>query len=726
MDQSSNQTEIALRSLQLKKEQIEAFFNQHRLLTGGSLPDNQLSENVNPFANINLQAELNHQLNQQLLNQQLLNHQLSQQLHPKLSASDFEQSLRPKLSLSPNQMNQMSAFFEPALQASQLYMNESDALKKRFNLISQLSHLSSAGHQLEASQLPGGPPMNHHASKPTKIEPIEHFKFTSPTPPKRPQTDGDSMPAVIQPPPPVQSNSAFKPVARRKDSVYSMDCKGADGKRLTYDQQFINLLNKTKSAESYTPSSKLMAAEPNRRIKSPKKSYSSLASKSPTSQLAKPHTPTRHVSLEQSPFNANSSGFPSPNQYSYRNSKQSLSNSPPNNSSAPPNSSPFSSNSSRNHLPLNHSLNYCREDNDEEDDDNSLPLDMTNKGKPKNESPDESSLSVTKKKLIKEADLGQYINKIISENAAIVEQNELRLPLNKRLNSRNSTSNIPSLAFRGKSVQPQTRMNRSISVIQPPVQLQRRFEQENLERLASLQQAMMAENDDRLKAEMLNHESPKLVSALRGQLESGETIKSTVKPVNPETNAIFNSPFYSLYQLSQQRKLSDGYLPVPPAANQLDWDNNAVKSYFNSKAPTIKVTPPSFSQGESTENPDNYSQSSIIKDLLLVSNKDASGFRPADQDAAIYPNERQKPEELKTGDQEELSCLVYVCTICNIAFRNKETLAAHQTHYCKNNQSKDLYSEVSRLTGASRNGSADDLSRSDRSKGQFRIVTSCN
>ena len=105
MDQTaqSNQTEIALRSLQLKKEQIEAFFNQHRLLTNNSLPDNQLSENVNPIANANLQIELNqlnelNHLNQQLLNHHLLTQQLGQQLHPKLSLSDFEQNLRPKLS----------------------------------------------------------------------------------------------------------------------------------------------------------------------------------------------------------------------------------------------------------------------------------------------------------------------------------------------------------------------------------------------------------------------------------------------------------------------------------------------------------------------------------------------------------------------------------------------------------------------------------------------------
>ncbi|KAI1289919.1 Zinc finger protein 40 [Halotydeus destructor] len=34
-------------------------------------------------------------------------------------------------------------------------------------------------------------------------------------------------------------------------------------------------------------------------------------------------------------------------------------------------------------------------------------------------------------------------------------------------------------------------------------------------------------------------------------------------------------------------------------------------------------------------------------------------------------------------NQEELSMLYYVCTICKIAFRNKENLEAHQLHYCK-------------------------------------------
>ena len=35
--------------------------------------------------------------------------------------------------------------------------------------------------------------------------------------------------------------------------------------------------------------------------------------------------------------------------------------------------------------------------------------------------------------------------------------------------------------------------------------------------------------------------------------------------------------------------------------------------------------------------------------------------------------------------EHELSMLYYVCTICNIAFRNKENLEAHQLHYCKGN-----------------------------------------
>lgn len=36
-------------------------------------------------------------------------------------------------------------------------------------------------------------------------------------------------------------------------------------------------------------------------------------------------------------------------------------------------------------------------------------------------------------------------------------------------------------------------------------------------------------------------------------------------------------------------------------------------------------------------------------------------------------------------DPDELSMLVYVCTICRIAFRKKETLEIHQLHYCRQN-----------------------------------------
>ena len=107
------------------------------------------------------------------------------------------------------------------------------------------------------------------------------------------------------------------------------------------------------------------------------------------------------------------------------------SNSSLNNSNSSLNHSFLNSSSSLNqsfnnsNTSLNYSNNYStKDDNDDDDDedddeDDNLPLDMSKSSKTKNEYTNDSLIKNTK--LIKDADIGQYINKIISENEAIVE-----------------------------------------------------------------------------------------------------------------------------------------------------------------------------------------------------------------------------------------------------------------------------------------------------------------
>lgn len=673
MDQAqSNQTEIAMRSFKLKKEQIEAYFNRNHLIAN-TLP---LSLQTNPSLNeslINQNQLTNQQVDQQLNHQ--LNPQIPHQLHPNLEKSKLNRSLSP---------NQLNSIFNPiSLTNDQL---DNERFKNNLNF---LTHFNGS--------------LNNVSSLNNLKSINETNQFISPL-----KRDDLSSKQPIQ-------TSAFKPVARRKDSVYSMDCKLFDpNKRLTYDQQLMDLI-KNKSIDLSL--NEQLNDLPIQRIKSPKKSFN-LIRKSPTGQMNTPYSPTRHLASEQqSTFNKNSFSPSQFHQLTSINKPQSSSinhlsnlNSLSLNSNSSLNS-PFNNlsfnynsfnNSTLNQISLNHSINSVSSLNyskDDEDDDNSLPLDMTkNKSSTKKDNSDED-LNM-KSKRIKEANISQYINKIISDNEAIIETNELKLP--KRLSSRNSTSNLPSNLSQLRSKNNHlNRMNRSMSVVQPPVQLQNNFDL------------------NRLNVDRLNHESPKLVSALRGQLEINEqriksipNLQSTINLEQPNSS-ILTSSLYSAFQTEQNRKLSGNYLFL----KQLDnLDNNASKSFFNSKTPTIKVTPPSGSslQEESVHNLDNYSKSSIIKDLLLV-NKDS--FQ---QKTDKINEDDHKLDESTKSDQEELSCLVYVCTICNIAFRNKETLAAHQTHYCKNNNqsNKELYSEVARLTDGCKD-STDKLNKNNMSRGKL-------
>ena len=657
MDQAaqSNQGEIAMRNLLLKKEQLAAYFNQHRLTN--TLTTNQIDDNlINQIAINHQQVEQNQQQLNHSLNHQL-NHQLNQQLNQQLN-EQLNQQLNHRMNYP---LSQQIAH----LNTSKLNRHSPNRISPT-HLSQQVKPILISNDQIDKEKVSGFNPFSTNRQlNDTQL------KYSSPSNFKQPPLSDTTMQAPAN----RLQSSAFRPIPRRKDSVYSMD--SLDSKRLNYDQQLVNLLNRSRTIEFI---------EPNQRVKSPKKNYIDKMMK--VNGQVRPYTPTRLSS--ETPYKTS---FHLANQF-----QQSLNHLP--------NSVPLSNSlNSLNHLTsmqnTSSSINYSSSN----DDDDQLPLDMSKPNKTKLDSATADE-SVTKKtKLIKDADISQYINKIIAENSAIVETHDLKL--SKRTSTRNSTSNLPShlhqQQFKNNKNQLQ-RMNRSVSVIQPP-----QLQQPNY-------------------SELLNHDSPKLVSALRGQLENGQS--SSKQPMNLEANSLLSSPLYSLYQNQQQqhqltsaklnRKLSDGSCLYSSASSKLDnLDSSFMKSFLPAKAPTIKVTPPYCSPGDETDTQlDNYSKSSIIKDLLLVK-KDAL---QSNSDKNAYENDPQsdkRTDDQMKGDQEELSCLVYVCTICNIAFRNKETLNAHQTHYCKNNltaqqSNKDLYSEVSRLAEIN-----ESIREDNRSKGMY-------
>lgn len=619
MDQTaqSNQAEIANYALQLKNEQLAAYFQTQRLIRA-----NPLNEDL-----------INHQ------NQLATNNQKQIDLSPKFSQHSNQ-----------NTINRLSPAHQQLI-TGMILSEQSDKMKTDFNhlfnhlyLNSTTSKIMNESTQLKESNLNNLNNLNKfndHQNLITTTNPLTNPTITH------------------------QPHSAFRPV-KRKDSIYCLN--SSDSKKLN-DQQLLNLFHKRIDFNDTTHN------EHNQRIKIPKKNFTARMSPNELEQLnnsinnsntlnssinhsTKSYTPNRHISLDRSNY-ITSDQFPD---------KQTF-NSVFNRSS----DSPLNNNSSSY---LN--IKDCNQ-----------PLDMTKSSQLKN---DLNKSLAKKTKLMKDADIGQYINKIISENEEtmkrIIETNDSK-PL-KRNSSRNSTSNLPTnlhqslsspLAIQSsasKSSLQQNRINRSISVIQPPYQLQRYNE--------------LISND------RINHESPKLMNALRGQLENS-TSPNLSEAQNKLSNSFLTNPLdsalYSLYQSNPHlakfnRKLSDGNYLYPNQQLDNNLDNSSfMKNFLSSsiKAPTIKVTPPCSREEDSSNSclDNSKNNSSIIKDLLLVSKENNTKQNKSDSDSV--QKDVQSKDDFKTQDQEELSCLFYVCTICKIAFRNEETLIAHQTHYCKNNLS---------------------------------------
>jgi hypothetical protein len=232
--------------------------------------------------------------------------------------------------------------------------------------------------------------------------------------------------------------------------------------------------------------------------------------------------------------------------------------------------------------------------------------------------------------------LEQHITKLISENEAIVETLD---PLwSKRYISRNSTSCLPNIPTNGLLLPNNQNNNENI----------RRFSEANSNQpLSKLQSALLGKSST-------HSTSPPIRKYSEYSSESSQqSVIINAKDNNNNNNNSNNSNI--------NNNNNDG--------ERVD---SIVRNLLTTKTPAIQVTPPEktspvVSMGAHPQNP----EGSIIKDLLLKSREDG--------------RKKSRTEIQTPCSEQESSMLVYVCTVCNIAFRNKENLEVHQIHYCKGN-----------------------------------------
>ena len=291
--------------------------------------------------------------------------------------------------------------------------------------------------------------------------------------------------------------------------------------------------------------------------------------------------------------------------------------------------------------------------------------------------------------------LEQHISKIISENAAIVETLD---PLwSKRYNiSRNhSTSQLPNLSgvqlVNGQSGQSSlSSHDTSSDSMSPPLQ---HHQPQQPQQHQHNQQQQQQQLHRRFSEAPANHPPlSKLQSALLGktsgpsqvsppvrkfsELSASETTQQSViinaKDSNNNTNNNVNNMSNNLCLTKSMSSCNNSVNSDEQYVNSES--ASIVRNLLTTKTPAIRVTPPpdktSPPLGTHPQNP----EGSIIKDLLLKSRDESQ-------------RKKSRTEVQLNGPQaeQESSMLVYVCTVCNIAFRNKENLEVHQVHYCKGN-----------------------------------------
>ena len=253
-------------------------------------------------------------------------------------------------------------------------------------------------------------------------------------------------------------------------------------------------------------------------------------------------------------------------------------------------------------------------------------------------------------------DLEQHIKKIISENAAIVETLD---PLwsKKYVNSRHhSTSCLPSTRPIPSS-----------------------YGQSSLHELNQYNKRRYSE----VSFLHGSHGASRLQSALMGAPQAPDQNLPTRDSKLRKMSVIIDGKQMNQEQ-NHQQTASAAMGPVgiqrPPGSSPEA--PSLVRDLLTSKVPLVSPgKPPVNPNREHPENPER----SVIKDLLLKA-RDNSVTGDRKFSTGMSPPMSMGSPPSKSGVQEELSMLYYVCTLCRIAFRNKETLQAHQLHYCKKSQ----------------------------------------
>ena len=320
-------------------------------------------------------------------------------------------------------------------------------------------------------------------------------------------------------------------------------------------------------------------------------------------------------------------------------------------------------------------------------------------------------------------DLEQHIKKIISENAAIVETLD---PLwsKKYMTSRHhSTSSIPS----SKSLCVTTNNVNNTSPTVTPLTSSSSFPVTSgfPSHYSSLEYSSSSNKRRYSEVSFLDrsHVGSRLQSALMGKsllpstqeeetssssFLNNKAIMSSAKTVIPSSLGAVESVIKSGKQVSSDQLSHYSFSGGEVVSG------NLVRDLLTSKVPLpvkkhLKNNP---LNGDHPENPER----SVIKDLLLKAREAQSGSPNEDyrersntgkrtSDAGESSRKRSSPINSfvntpkvlpvtfnggsnlvvtpTVSSEQELSMLYYVCTICKIAFRNKENLEAHQLHYCK-------------------------------------------
>lgn len=294
-------------------------------------------------------------------------------------------------------------------------------------------------------------------------------------------------------------------------------------------------------------------------------------------------------------------------------------------------------------------------------------------------------------------DLEQHIKKLISENAAIVETYD---PLwsKKYVSSRHhSTSCLPSTR-----PTPYGSSAATLNQQEHNSYNKRRFSEVSFLSTSAgssrLQSALMGapQAPDQMSSGSNGSNGSMSPASREPKLRKMSVImdgKQVIQEHNSNQNnqqTIINSPDAINHQKA----------PIPNSNSSSSEVSSLVRDLLTSKVPLVTPGKPPLNLRDHPENPER----SVIKDLLL---KPRDSSSTGGVEAGAVGGRRMGTSGLPSppgvvksaGQSEELSMLYYVCTICRIAFRNKETLEAHQLHYCKKGQYPNLMMSESLSVG---------------------------